>query len=201
MATQRVQVFTPKRVSESAQDTPRSEEGTGAAIQGANYLPNIYQDGQDKGGQSGQQGSGDQKLVQFLQGAGTQQLRTLAGNMRPTFSPLSPMSFIGPNAVAAAYAPMSKAEVSRRQNWGDFRPGGPTQAKYSTLNGMAISFDPADLPINAGVPREVLAKSTSVDEGMDRQVRSNMDAVRVNPRTMHRDRIAVHNLAGVRLRA
>ena len=181
MATNRVQVYTPNRVGEGkAQEAHRSEEGTGVAVR-ANYLPNIYQDGQDKGGQSGQQSGGDnQQLVQFLRGANTQQLRTLATNVKPTFSPHSPMSFIGPNAVPAAYAPKSKSEDNRR-HWGDFLPGGTTRSKFLPIDGMPISFDANDRPINASVPREVLAQSTSVPAEMDNQVRSGLTEPRQPP--------------------
>jgi len=190
------------RVNEGkAQETHSQEEGSQVAVK-TNYLPNIYQDGQDHGSQGQGQGQGDnQQLVQFLRGANTQQLRTLANEAaKPLFNPDSPLAYMGPNAVAAHYAPKSKAEDNRR-HWGDYLPGGSTRAKFTPNDGMAISFDPNDQGINASVPRTQLARNTTVPEDMDFQVRAGMYESHMNVGNPRKDRLHVYNLTGVNLRA
>lgn len=201
MTTPRVQAFQSQRIREGKAQEPQSqEEGSQVAVK-TNYLPNIYQDGQDHGSSS-DHGQGDnQQLVQFLRGANTQQLKTLANEAaKPLFNPDSPLAYVGPNAVAAHYAPKSKAEENRR-HWGDFLPGGTTRAKYLPIDGMQISFDPNDQGINASVPRAHLARNTTVPEDMDFQVRAGMYESHLNVGNPRKDRLHVYNLAGVNLRA
>lgn len=196
----RVQAFTPRIEQGKAQETHSEGEGSQVAVQ-AHYLPNIYQDGQDKGSSQGQGEGDNQQLVQFLRGANTQQLKTLATDAaKPLFNPDSPLAYMGPNAVAAHYAPKSKAEDNRR-HWGDFLPGGSTRAKFLPSDGMDISFDPNDKGINASVPRSVLANSTTVTKDMDFQVRANMYEQHLNVGNPRKDRLSVYSLGGVRLRA
>lgn len=203
MTASRVPAFqATKRTDQSEnRESARTQEGSRVDIR-ANYLPSIYQDHQGGGQQGNGQGGREQAVVDFFRGASTGQLKALATNVtqqtnRPLFPRDSVLSLLGPNATPAYFAPESRTEESRRRNWGDWRPyatGGASSGKFTPLSGMPITFDPGDRPISIQVPREVLARSTTVDANMDSQVRHELFEAHLNRGNPMRHRLGVYNL-------
>lgn len=208
MTTPRVPAF-QNRIEPAKADAKGTvaAEGSRVDVNVGRYLPQIYGDQkQNNNGNTGSGGGGDNKgLVEFFAGANTGQLKALAGRVtqpqsRPMYPAGSVLSLVGPNARPAAFSRMSTAEYNRRE-WGDFRPGGTTRAKYSPLDGVPITFDPNDKPISATVSREKLAASTTVDGNWDSQVRGGVYEAHLNRGNPRKDRLQVYELAGTRLRA
>lgn len=202
MSSPKVPTFQPRVGQDTARgaENTRREGGDGSQV---NVPAAIYNRPitRDEGDSKGQGGGGHDALVGFLAGANTAQLRTVARNVQQPLLPEgSVLSLLGPNARPAHFARKSRFEDGRRQ-WGDFLPGGSTRAKFSPLDGKAITFDSSDLPIRAGTPREVLAGNTTIDADTDRQVRHGVYEAHLNAGNPRKDRLQVYSLNGLQLRA
>ncbi len=195
----KLQAFSPRIKPSEAPETNGAQNADGSQVNVPGYLPGVYRQSEGEG--QGQNQGDNKQLVSFLSNANTAELRTVAGKIsQPLFNKDSPLAYLGPNGLAASFSRMGKNEVSRRNDWGDFRPGGSTQAKYLPSAGKAISFDPNDRGINATVPRNVLAQNTTVPEDMDRQVRAGIVDSNLNQGNPMQHRLPAYQLSGLRVK-
>lgn len=185
----------------------RGAEGSGIAPafggevgsgQFAAHLPEIYRDGQDKGGNGKDRGTGgkNEQLVAQLAGiSGSGIVRTAQNLKRPGAPVKGETVKLATGNAAWTYNRTNAFEDNRRVAWD---PAGPNGGKYLATNGKAIKVE--GMAFNAGA---VAVPNPSMPNDWNRQLAAGMTMARVGGARsgLMGPRSAQYNLSGTSLRA